>query len=112
MINLFPFKLWSTTVYNDFGTSQDQCSYSQKEAIYHAHTSGICVMIAILDPSTEADEDYLNYYYYSMPDYAGNTTYNATENVNHMIDRKLCFTGLSKVRIGHSEWNSSNFGAR
>ena len=59
MINLFPFKLWSTTVYYD-EEWEGQSSYSQKDTIYHAHTSNICAIIAILDPSTEADEIFLN----------------------------------------------------
>ena len=62
MINLFPFKLWSTTVYKDFGTSQDQSNYSQKEVIYHAHTSGVCAIIAALDPTTVAEDYYLDTY--------------------------------------------------
>jgi hypothetical protein len=59
MIAIFPFKLWSTTVYKDFGTSQDQSNYCQKECIYHAHTGGFCAIIAALDSSTVADEEYL-----------------------------------------------------
>ena len=59
MINLFPFKLWSTTVYKD-EEWEGQSSYSQKDVIYHSHTSNVCAIIAILDPSTEADENFLN----------------------------------------------------
>ncbi len=62
MINLNPYKLWSTTVYHDFGTSQDQCYYYQTDHIYHAHTGGVNVIIAALDPSTTADKEYLDDY--------------------------------------------------
>ena len=62
MINLFPFKLWSTTVYNDFGTSQDQSNFSQKETIYHAHTGSKCAIIAALDPTTLAEDTYMDMY--------------------------------------------------
>jgi hypothetical protein len=62
MIAMFPFKLWSTTVYKDFGTSQDQSYYCQKECIFHAHTGGFCAIIAALDSSTVADEEYLYQY--------------------------------------------------
>ena len=68
MIKLFPFKLWSTTVYKDIGTSKEQSNYSQKETIYHAHQNGVCMMIAALDPTTEADEDFLNKYDPNMND--------------------------------------------
>ena len=59
MIGMFPWKLWSTTVYRD-KEWEGQSSYSQSDTIYHMHTSGICAIIAILDPSTEADENFLN----------------------------------------------------
>jgi hypothetical protein len=63
MIAMFPFKLWSTTVYKDFGTSQDQSYYCQKECIFHAHTGGFCAIIAALDPSTVADEIFMDTYH-------------------------------------------------
>ena len=62
MIAIFPFKLWSTTVYKDFGTSQDQSYYCQKECIFHAHTGGFCAIIAALDPTTLAEDWYLDRY--------------------------------------------------
>ena len=70
MIKLFPFKLWSTTVYLDGDHWEKESSYSQTDTILYPHSNGICVIISTLDPSTEADEDFLNKYDATMQHYA------------------------------------------
>jgi hypothetical protein len=112
MINLNPYKLWSTTVYKDFGTSQDQCYACQKECIFHAHTGGVNVIIAILDPSTVADEEYFDHYDWMTVIDSNSDSYNATQIVNNFTYMEVCWTGLIVVRPGESEVSSNNFGAR
>lgn len=70
MIKLFPFKLWSTTVYLDGDHWEKESFYTQTDTITYGHSNGICVIIFALNPSTEADEDFLYHYDATMQHYA------------------------------------------